>query len=68
MSQNWYFVFSESSVFRNRYIKFYGTRDDCVRSQLFWGLDHFVIAILAEKDFVNNKSFAKYKELNIEKK
>lgn len=67
MKQNWYFIFSESSVFKKRYIKFFGTREDCVRNQLFWKLDNFVTAILAEKDFVNNESFAKYKELNIEK-
>lgn len=68
MRQNWYFIFSESSVFRKRYIKFFGTREECVVNQNFWHLDNLVIAVLAEKDFEREGFIEKgYEELNIEK-
>lgn len=68
MRQNWYFIFSENSVFRRRYIKFFGTHEECIINQKFWHLDGFVSAVLAEKDFVNSEFFTRgYKELDIEK-
>ena len=67
MKQNWYFIFSESSVFRKRYIKFYGTREECVIKQRAWHLERFVNAILAEPDFKESNFFTdRYKELDIE--
>lgn len=67
MKQNWYFIFSEGSVFRKRYIKFFGTREQCARNQNFWHLDGFVAAVLSERDFDKDAYDSEgYKELDID--
>jgi hypothetical protein len=67
MRQNWYFIFSESSVFRKRYIKFYGTREECAVKQKNWHLERFVNEVLSEQDFKVSRFFTEeYKELDIE--
>ena len=67
MKQNWYFIFSENSVFRKRYIRFFGTREQCVMNQTFWHLDGFVTAVLSENDFDSSSYNADgYKELDVE--
>ncbi len=66
MKQSWYFVFSETSIFKKRYIKFYGTRDEGAAKLKSWRLEGFVNAVLAETDFETSSLYGKYKELNVE--
>lgn len=65
--QNWYFVFGESTVFKKRYIKFFGTREECVMNQIYWHLDSLVNAVLPEKDFLKGNYLEDgYKEIEVE--
>lgn len=69
MRQNWYFLFSEICVLKKRYIKFFGTRQECVMKQSSWHhLEKLIVAVLPEQDF-EKQGFLElgYKELDIEK-
>lgn len=68
MNQSWFFVFSECSIFRKRYIKFVGTREDCAAKLKYWRLEGVVNAILSEPDFKKAGFLEKgFKELDVEK-
>jgi hypothetical protein len=67
LQQNWYFVFGENSVFKKRYIKFFGTREECVRNLIFWHLGGLVNLVLPERDFLKSGYLDDgYKEIEVE--
>ena len=67
MKQDWYLVFSETGVFKKRYIKLHDTSDGCRRFMLESGLNGLITAVIAERDFAASDFVGRgYKEIDIE--